>query len=193
MFLCLLTLSLCDQRYKSRVLECRALETLNERILCAADLVPSITKGSKGEYIRCIAKCQTSDDIDECSKECNDLPYSTPEAEECVLSCTQLPDPVHQSQCLTECKKTSRLDSLHVEDSCSRCRYFFGAVNALVRKGEAKSNIKDAIERACSEKLSVLPICQAIVKSGFDDLFDSLQSKQRGSAKAACQGLGLCQ
>jgi len=168
---------------------CSDRTSVQEQFYCWAENLPSIYKSVRTPFMKCVLDCENNDDKLSCTKECMKIPNPIDATEDCILGCSSIKDPINQNQCLNNCRQMKRLEpNDDFEDSYSRCRSFH---NFMMKTRPEKEPLKSTLEALCSEKLNVFPICQAIAKITYEQMYLLYQEFQESSS--FCIRLGLVQ
>ena len=168
---------------------CSDLPKILDQFICWAERLKPITNDIRTDFMSCIINCNLTlnENKLDCTKEC--MKYANPSeiSENCILSCSSVKDPINQDQCLNNCRQTKRLQpNEDFGDAYDRCRNFH---NFLIKVKPEKQPLKETLETICSSFLSTLPICHAIAKITFDQMY--LHFLQFIDGDSFCKRIGL--
>lgn len=175
--------------------ECQTVSDLTTAIKCSLLKFPSIEKVTSSEFGRCILGCRQlpSGTKRKCLKNCTTLEHSSLASKDCVLSCSNIKDPIHQTQCLDRCRSTSRFDPKNdYSDSCKRCTRMSRVIQYYIKKfsvQEAEA-VRKSIQMACPTNVKLMPFCQSINTIGIDELVELLLKEV--PAEEICSKINLC-
>ena len=180
---------------ESKYNACFKNTTPERKLACFADKLPELSNARiDSPFLSCVLACQarpTESERDSCITKCSALANPSEPSQNCLLSCGEIKDPVHQSECINSCRSVQRINAARdVGDACKRCRLFAQFLKETARKVANDEDLDRAVASVCAQKLSLLPICQAITKRGFENLREMV----RGGASfdQICQELELC-
>lgn len=182
-------------RSESKYNECFKRSTSLKKLECFADKLKPIDGEVKSPFMGCLVSCsklEDEDDRNKCMSSCNEMTNPSENSQDCLLQCANEKDPVHQVQCMASCRVTNRIDAVKdVEDGCKRCRVFAQFLKQVAKKVTEDDELEKAVAATCGNKLSLLPMCQAITKMGFETLKDMIAGG--ATYDQICEKLGLCE
>lgn len=175
--------------------DCRSISDVPTALKCAVSDFPPIAKVTTTEFGQCVLGCraQSSGRRIRCLRNCTTLKHPAPASKSCVLSCSDISDPLHQTQCLDKCRSTSRFNPANdFSDACDRCVAIVkGAQRYIRRSREVTAEVlRKGIMMACPTSSKLMPFCQSISEIGIDELVELILKK--ADATEICSKISLC-
>ena len=182
-------------RSESKYNECFKRPTSLKKLECFAEKLKPIDNEVRTPFMGCFVSCsklENEADRTKCMSSCNEMTNPSENSQDCLLQCGKEEDPVHHLQCMDSCRLTNRIDAvMDVKDGCKRCRVFAQFLKEVAKKVTEDDELEKSLSAVCGNKLSLLPMCQAITKMGFETLKDMIEGG--ATYDQICEKLGLCE